>query len=84
MPVAVVQVKMFVDLGSCQGNTSVVGGACNGADILEKNGGGFPWRPVHGQLQDLLDSLSKVTNCFLERETAVCVCVKRERGSVCV
>ena len=51
-----VEVKVLVDLSGCQGDARVVGGACDRADILEKDRGRFSWRPTHGELQDLLHS----------------------------
>ena len=46
----------------------MVGGASNSADILQQDGCRLPWRPSHGQLQNLLHSLGKVAHCFLSRE----------------
>ena len=40
--------EVCVDLSSCQGNTRVVGGASDIADIFEKYRGRLPWRPAHG------------------------------------
>ena len=60
-----VEVKVLVDLGGCQGDTRVVGGASDRSDILQKDRGRLPWRPAHGELQDLLHSLSEVADSFL-------------------
>ena len=59
--------KIFGNLSGCQGDTRVVGGACHSPDILKEDGGRLPWRPSHGQLQDLLHSLCKISDSFLRR-----------------
>ena len=40
--------KVFVDLGGCQGDTCMVGGASNIPHIFDEDRGRFPRRPLHG------------------------------------